>query len=713
MSSLEAIINPRSIAIVGASSKPGFPSRVPQFLIKYGYEGKIYPINSKYDELFGHKAFPSLSSVPDEIDLALLIIRASSVLTVLKECVQKGVKAALIFSSGFAETGEKGRKAQEEIKALCRESGLRILGPNCLGYIALNNRLVVTASTIAERIHSFESKPIAFISQSGAVGSMVSTEAMRRNKGFRYFVSTGNELDIEVSEMAEYLLEDPEVNVVGIYNESIKDPEKLVKLGKKALQLEKPVAVLKVGNSKVGNRAAASHTGSMAGSHQVYDGFYKKNAILRAHDIQELLDFLMLSSNTAIPKGNRLAIITPSGGAGIMLSDRAEELGIEVPELSSEVQEKLRINIPEFGDTANPIDVTGEIIAHPEMIKNTLKILIEEKPVDAVIIFMSTLDHIAPQLVEDIKELKRQTEMPIIFSWFAAADHVIQMLSDAEIPVFLDPTRAIGALKLMMDYRKILEKKERGQFIWESSMSLEASTNGSEIQDWLKQEIQKGKRSLSEFEARKVLEAYNIPVAAARLVTNLEEACITGEKIGYPVVMKIESPDILHKSDAGCVILNIKSSEEVEHAYRTIMNNARNYKSDCLIKGILIEEMISKGNEIIVGTVHDETFGPTVMFGIGGVFVEILKDVSFRVAPVTTHDAMEMFQETKGYKLLQGARGRKPVNLQKLAELLVQVSHLAFDLKDFIQELDLNPLIISEDGESIIAADALIQLKKK
>ena len=714
---LDALFDQRSIAIIGASPKPGFPSRVPQFLLKFGYPGKVYPINPKYQELFGLKAYPNLAAVPDEVDLALIIVGAKHVMPLLEECAEKGVKTAVVFSSGFSETGEEGKALQEEMRRLCERTGLRVLGPNCLGYVDVSHKLVVTSASLMERLRDLDEvkdSSIAFITQSGALGSMTYGEAYRQGAGFRYFVSTGNEVDIEVSEVASYVIEDPAVNVVGLYLESVKNPEHLRVLAEKSARLDKPVAALKVGRSSVGKRAAASHTGSIAGSDQVYDAFFRQHGILRAKDMQELVDFLMLASCGRMVKGDRLGVITLSGGAGIMISDQCEDLGIQVPELSAADQDRIRPFIPPFGSAANPVDITAEVLGKPEILKPSLEALTKAENIDAVLVFFGLVDHMALRLIDDIHEVYQQTDKPIVVTWYAGSDEVMKKLSDYRIPAYRDPSRAVGAIRLLMEYQKRRQiQKQAGQAHAVAAGEPAGAGPAEAIREQLRQQIAAGKTHLNEYEAKQLFAAYGIPVGRSRLATSADEAVKAAEDIGYPVVMKVASADILHKTDAGGVMLNIRTPEEVRQAYERIVANARQYAPGARIDGVLVEEMLEADREVILGVIQDATFGPTLMFGLGGVFVEVLKDVSFRVCPLSPADAREMIREIKGIQILEGARGKKPADVDQLADILIRISRMATDLDDLIEEMEINPLLISADGQRLVAADGLIKLHAK
>ena len=439
--SLDALFKPRSIAIIGASNSPGFPSRVPKLLWQFGYSGQVFLVNPKYKELFGFEVYPSIDAIPADVDLAVLIIQAKNVVSVLEECVAKGIRAAVIFSSGFAEMGKEGKGIQDAIKDLCQRTGIRVLGPNCMGFVDLSHNLVVTASTsLMGRMQGTPTSSIAFITQSGALGTMTCGEACLKGKSFRYYISTGNEVDVEVSECAAYIVDDPEVNVIGIYNESIKDPQKLSVLAEKAIEAKKPLAAVKVGRSSAGMRAATSHTGSIVGSDGVYEAFFKQHGILRAADIQELLDFMLLASCGRIPAGNRLGVMTVSGGAGILICDHCEALGIDVPELKQETREQLRLTLPIFASTANPVDITAEALARPELFKPALKNLAAADNIDCLLVFFGLNDETAPRLVEDAVAVSREIEKPIVMIWFGASDGVRQCLAKSGLPFFTTPS---------------------------------------------------------------------------------------------------------------------------------------------------------------------------------------------------------------------------------------------------------------------------------
>lgn len=704
---LELLFNPRSIAIVGASqdltSISGKPLR---FLKEHGYNGAVYPINPKYEEIAGFKCYPNLESVPESPDLVLVAVNYKRVLGVLQDCASKKVPFVYIFSSGFAEAGAEGRKLQEQIAQFSRETGIRILGPNCQGVVNLHNR-VITAFSGALEIEPLLPGATGFVTQSGALGFSIFNLAQEAGVGFSYVASTGNEVDLHTLDFLEYMVEDVNTKTLVAYLESVKNGPQFSRIADRALELGKPIIALKVGKSEIGQKAAASHTASLTGSDEVFQAFVQQKGIIRVEDVDDIIDLAGIIEKLPLPAGKGLGIVSTSGGAGILLADRAVELGLDVPELPQALQEVISGYIPEYGSAINPVDVTAQVINKPEGFSYVLSELLDYSKIDALIVVVTMITGASGEkIARDIVACSKSSPKPIVVAW-PAGDRLmgssLAILREGGVPFFRSPIRAINALGSLMNYgafrKQYLEEQAKGESCQEAAVSLFDSASRSIIPS--------DQRILSEHESKRLLAQYGIPITRETVVNSVDEALEAAAKIGYPVCLKIDSPDIPHKTEAGAIKLNLQSTEEVAQAYTEIMENVTRYKPEARINGVIVAEMVQGGTEVIVGINNDAQFGPTVMFGLGGIFVEILKDVSLRIAPLTPREVQAMIEEIRGFKVLQGARGQKPVDVAALGDLLLKVSNLAIDLKGELQELDLNPVLVLPEGQGVRVADAL------
>ena len=702
---LKNFLKPRSIAIVGASSNLNSISGKPlRFLKAHGYKGKVFPINPKYDEIEGLKCYPSLLDLPETPDLVLVAINYKMVIEILKQCAEIKAKYVAIYSSGFAEVGEEGKKLQEKILKLCKETGIRILGPNCQGLVNLHDSVCASFSG------SLELKPlipggIGFVTQSGALGYSIFNLMQEAGIGISYIVSTGNEADLNTLDFLEYMVEDSNTKALVAYLESIKDGKQFSRIADRALELCKPIITLKVGRTEIGQKAAASHTASLTGSEAVFDAFVDQKGIIRVEDIEDIIDLAGLIENNRMPKGKKLGIVTTSGGAGILVADQAVSLGLEVPEIPEETQKVLSSIVPDYGSTNNPVDVTAQVINDPEGFSKVLSELTESPEIDGLVIVVTMITgKPGEKMAQDIVNHVKKCDKPIVVAWTAGEKLMgksLAILKSGKIPCFTSPIRAVNALGLLMKYIEF-----RNNYLNDSLYKKGISASIEKVRE-TKSSIDSPNSVLSEHESKIILEQYGIPITRETVVSSLEEAIEAACEIGFPVALKIDSPDIPHKTEANAIKLNLNSREEVEKAYKEIMKNVRNYNSEAKINGMLVQEMVKGGREVIVGVNNDPQFGPVVMFGLGGIFVEIIKDVSMRIAPVSKREAMQMIQETKGFKVLQGARGSKPADLDALCDVLVKVSQLAVADEE-ISELDLNPILVLPEGQGVRVADALI-----
>lgn len=701
---LEPLFNPRGIAVLGASeSKYKIGYMQVQALLDGKFTGDIYPIHRQAETIAGLQCYKTVADVPGEVDLAIMCTGASQVESGIIDCANKGVKAVIIFAAGFSETGEEGIALQARLTEMAKNFGIRIVGPNCVGLVNTSNGLIGTFSPAILSVPSNGKKGVGYVSQSGAFGVLTYMAAAQNGILFNYFVSTGNEMESEFSDFIEYMVHDDNTTIISGYMEGAKNPARLRALAKESLKRNKPIVLMKTGRSKAGSRAAASHTASLAGSDAIYDAFFKQTGIVRADDYDDIISFSKLFQSNKLPKGKNTVIITSSGGRGINEADRCESVGLEIVELSEETKAKIRQNIPDFASATNPIDLTAAAsVTNPELFLAPMKALVEDPNVHNIVFteFPFNWTKEMPIFQEFIEICKNSDKFICVTTFEIAGMNYPQATSelvDHGIPVIsgaLNPIRSLGKLV------KYAEKYFAQQV---------------EVQEELKSKqivptISADKVTLSETESAAILEAYDIPTPKRFVAVNEEEALRFALQVGYPVVMKIDSADIPHKTEADAIRLNLQSAEEVSQAFNDIMKNAKNYNELAVLNGVSVQEMLQQGVEVIIGANNDEVFGPVVMVGLGGIFVEIFQDVSFRVAPFSRQDAYDMLDELKGSAILDGARGMSSLDKDAIVDVLLKVSDLMLDYQEQIAELDINPVIVYNKG--VKAADAMIALKQ-
>ena len=705
---LSPLLNPESVAIIGVSKSPTrIGGRLFKYLSKHGYEGRLALVNPKYQELNGVTCYPAISDIPFPIDCALIAVPEKHVLPVLRECADSNVKATVIFSSGFAEMGDSGKEAQNKIKELARTKNLRVCGPNCIGLINFNNRVALSFSQLLE-IDNLIPGNIGFISQSGALGGSLVNRALDNNIGLSYFISSGNEADLEVSDYIKHLvLHDEKTKVIAAVIEGFKDGAKFIEAAELALEHRKPLIVLKIGETEVGKKAAASHTGSLTGSDSVIDAVFNQKGVIRVHNYDELFQTASLFSKGRIPKGNKVGILTSTGGGGIIMADYYTKMGLTVPDPSPKTKELASKEIAAFGKVANPFDLTGQIFSDPEMFKRCMKLFVEDNNFDIIQVNVSMVaGQSSEQRGSMLLESIQGSSKPIVTWWAAGSlsEPGIKVLNGSEVALFRSPERCATAVKSLVKYYQHLESRsDRTPSIpdFDSATSLERA----------KELLAAADTNLSEHQSKELLSLYGIPVTREQVVTSPHEAIRFAEEIGFPVVLKIDSPDILHKSEARAIRLGVGSKEEILQCYDEIIKNAEKYDPDAKVNGVLVQEMIQDGTEVMIGMSQDPQFGPTIAFGMGGIFVEILKDISLRVAPLSKFDAEQMVNEIKGYPILQGIRGKKRSDIEAIVDILLRVARLAEDCRNTISEIDINPLIVFDEGQGVKALDALVVVK--
>ncbi len=691
---LKRMFYPESVAVIGASndkSKIGY--QIMRGLKEGGYKGKIYPINTNAGEILGIKAYKSVLDVPDTIDLAIISIPAKYSAQAAEECGKKGVFGVVVVASGFSEVGRKD--LEDQLAETCKKYGVRLLGPNVVGL--MNNVTKLNASFAPYLPYPGK---IAMISQSGAL--VVALDAMTWNNktGTSFLISIGNMADLEFSDIIDYLSNDDNVSCISLYTEGLKNGRGFVDISKK---VKKPIVMLKSGVSKHGSVAAASHTGSLAGSHRVYDGALQQAGVIRAYSIDELFDLSLTLSLQKPMEGDNLVVITNGGGIGVLATDQAEASGLPLQTPSDELQAKIRNIIPPFGSVKNPIDMSA--MATPEMYAETIKTVMEDPSVDGVVVLYCEVANLDPSdaakgIINGVMESKRQ--VPIVSGFIGGENSVngsLYLIKNG-IPTFGSPDKAVKAAGALRKHKKLNDliciNPERPKDI---------------PKDGLKEKISSyqkaGIKSLSELESKEIFSGYGIKVNRTELAKDRNEVVSKSKNYRYPVVLKIQSPDIIHKTDVGGVVLNIGSQDELLKAYDKIMENVKKNAPNAKIDGVVIEEMLSGDLETIVGTINDPTFGPTVMFGLGGTTVEVMEDISFRVAPVSKNEAIDMISETIAGKLMEKFRGRGKLDIDAVADQIVRFSWLAYEHPE-IKSIDANPLLVSQDSAVVVDARILL-----
>lgn len=692
------LLNAKSVAIVGASQKSTKIGRKPlEFLKKYNYKGQVFPVNPKYKHILGYQCYPDLKEIPSEVDLCLIAVPAKYVLDVLVACAEKGIKSAVVFSSGFAEMGAEGKRKQEQIAHLAKTAGIRICGPNSNGFINASNNLTATFTTALERLEEIPSGNIAFVSQSGGFASYIYTMAQERGLFFNYWVTLGNEADLEFGDFITFLAKDDTTKAIGCFLEGIKDSSKLVEAADIARNAGKPIVLVKVGKSQRGAQAAQSHTGKMVGSDEVYDSVFRQLGILRVDNVQELLDVLSLISQDFSPAGNCGAVLTVSGGAGVWCADKCEELGIRLPQLSQSTVDQLEGILPAFASFLNPIDFTGQLLNEPGLLKKCLKAVLGDPGIDFLVIVTGLQERIGGRIARDIRDAVLDSDKPVAVAWIVGPEEAYSTLKEASIPVFRDMAQCIQTVAHVLRLKEVLN---RGQTCGGQAGSPKIAHRGI---SW-----PVGSEAYTEDLGKTILKELGITVPHLAVAGSEEEAVCAANRIGYPVVLKALSAQLKHKTETGAVACNLETGEDVVAAYHKIHRNVSAYYGKALLTGIMVEEMIAPGLEVNVSAFHDTVFGPMIAFGLGGVYVEVLKDITMRMAPIDACAAEEMIKESRASVFFRGFRGSVRRDIDATVEILVRISQLIAEYSDHIRELELNPVIVGAAGEGATCVDVLI-----
>jgi acetyltransferase len=697
---LDKFFNAQSIAVIGASRDPDkLGYAVVHNLVQSGFTNSrtVYPINPKADEILGLKAYPSVLAVEGSIDLGVIVIPYRFVPDALRECGEKGIPSVVVISAGFREAGHEGLEREQAVLRIARDYNIRVIGPNCLGVIDTYTPL--NASFAAG---TPPKGPINFMSQSGALGTAVLDWALAGRMGFSKFVSLGNKADVSEIDLLQAWQDDPNANVMLAYIEGVPDGQKFIQTARQVSKV-KPIVAVKSGVTQAGSRAVSSHTGSLAGSEQAYAAAFKQAGIVRAHTMQDMFDYALVFAYQPPLRGDRIAIITNAGGPGILATDAIEWSGLKIARFETDTIHQLESYLPDAASAANPVDVLGD--AAGDRYRYAIDVVSHDPNVDGILVILT------PQAMTDIvgtaeavADLSDRSSIPVVgcFMGEKEVNAGVIVLTRRGVPNYPFPERAVGALRAMAEYRDI---QARPLPVFER---IDADRDA--VRRVFEKTRSEGRVTIGDFEAREILQAYGLRIPASHLAPTVDDAVRIASEIGYPVVLKIASPDILHKTDVGGVKVGLRSSSEVRDAYELMVYRAQRYVPDARIWGCVVQEMTPPGLEILIGMNRDPQFGPLVTFALGGIYVEILKDATFRIAPFSRQEAEQMLEEIRARALLEGVRGRPPADREAVVDTLLRIGQLVQDFPEIV-ELDINPLMVFEEGQGAIAIDMRLVLR--
>jgi acetate---CoA ligase (ADP-forming) len=699
---LAKIFNPRSIAVVGTNNVKGtVPYDILFNILKTEFTGIVFPVSPGEKSICSIKAYKYVLDIPDPVDLAIIVFPSAVCHMALEQCGQKGIKGVVIISAGFKEVGEKGMEREKQLRQIAEKYDISIIGPNCLGIINTDPAVNLNAS-FARKMP--EQGNIGFLSQSGALCTAVLDYAFAKHIGFSKFISFGNKTDISEIDLIYYLMEDEKTSVILLYLEEITDGRALMQVARDVTGMSgKPILLLKSGRTEAGASAAASHTGSLAGNDEIYDAAFKQAGIIRCDDIEEMFNIAIAFAYQPAPRSNKVAIITNAGGPGVLTTDAAIRDGLQLATFSEETAREFRKSLPATANIKNPVDVIGD--ARADRYNIAMNGAFRDDGVDAVFVILT------PQSMTDIETIARevvkvsvQYSKPVYASFMGEADVApgVDILLKNKIPHYILPESMCRSFSRVYRFYRDIDKDLHSQHVF-------TNVDSKTVQSILDDAISNNHLYLSENEAEKILIIYGLPIVPSALAKSPEEAVLIAQSIGFPVVLKIVSPDIIHKSDVKGVVINVNTAEEVRRSYEEISGNILIIKPEARIEGIQISKMIMAGEEVILGIKRDQSFGPVIMFGLGGLYVEVFKDVSFRIAPIDDAISDSMIKQTKSYKILKGIRGKAPRDIASIKECLIRLSQLALECPQ-IKELDINPLIVLEETKGCYVADARIML---
>lgn len=691
---IRRLIRPASIAIVGASADFGKVNGRPlKHLLDKGYGGRILPVNPKYERIAGLPCVPTIAALPEAADLAIVAVPAAEVADSIDALGRRGVRAAVVFSSGFGETGPEGRALEQRVAALARQHGLALCGPNCLGFVNAFDKVYATFSQYADG--ETGPGPVAFVTQSGAFGTAIAALARQRGLGLGYFINTGNQADLDFAELMLAVVDDPRIRVAAGYLEGLEDGASLIRLAERCHALGKPLVLTKVGRMASGQRAAASHTGALAVADAVFDAVVRQHGVLRARNEEQMLDMLQALSQDRRAEGRGLGIATQSGGAGVMMADRAEEVGLAVPELGEATRTRLLQVMPAFGSAGNPVDVTGQFVARPELLRESVIALLDDPAVHIGIVWLQLMTAHVDTLVRIFCEIRDRSHKPWFVCWVAAPEAALARLRAEGIVVFRAGERAVEAAAALARHGEFLRRHARTV----PALPVPAPAGLAEAADGVQPSVL----------ATEWLRAAGLPMAPVALARSADEAVALWRASGRAVALKIESPDITHKTEVGGVLLGLDDEAALRAGFDTLLARARQQRPQARLDGVLVQAMAGGHLELVVGVQRDPAFGPVVMVGFGGVLVEVLKDVAFRRAPFDDNEALAMLAELRMAPLLDGVRGQPAVDRRAIARLLAGLSRWAAAMQPRLAELDLNPVRVGPDGP--LAVDCVMVLR--
>ena len=703
---LSTFFNPASVALVGATEDLSkFGGRCLMQMIEFGYQGRIYPVNPKRTKLRDLACYPNLLELPETPDHVGIVVAAPLVAETLSQCAQRGVRFATIFTSNFSENGtESGRALQAQIKALAAGGGVRFMGPNCNGLVNFVNRFAMV-STKAIAGPRREAGNVGLVCHSGGLGQMnIMWRAQEAGVGITYEVSCGNEADIDAMDFTRFMIEDPHTDAVLMALETIRDAKKFEAVARAAAELEKPLVMLKFGRTEAGRRAAASHTGALTGSDDVHDAAFRQFGVTRVNDCNELYEVAKTLRRRKWPKGRRAAALSGSGGHAVLMADLGASAGIEWATYEKDTVDRLRSMLPNYAGISNPTDLTSALTGSPRMFQDALQIVAADEQVDFVI---PVLVNPTVAATEELVKLAEISPKPVAVLWTGYCPQnpaiTAATLVARGVPVFREATQCLRSVRAAMDYSEFLRHREHRAPLRPPGIDLERA----------RALLAAGGAALTERASKQVLAAYGLNVTHEELATSAEHAISIAERLGGRVALKVESPDIAHKTEAKAIRLGLQGAAQVRVAYDEVVSAARHYKPEASIEGVLVQEMVPPGVELMLGIASDATFGPVVVAGFGGVYVEVLRDLAYRIPPLDASQAHDMLRELKAYALLEGVRGYAPRDTDAVCEAIVRLAWLAHDLGDQIAELDVNPIIALERGAGARVVDALIVKRTK
>lgn len=695
---LTRLLHPRGIAVIGASSDPRKISGRPvDYLKRFGFDGAVYPVNPRADEIQGLPSYASVTEIGAPVDVALIMTGAERVPQAVRDCGAAGVGFAVVAASGFAEVGDSGAALDAELTQAIHATGVRVLGPNCLGYLGFGNGVTATFTPYIETRDSLQSGPVGFVSQSGGVGTFMLDDARELGVGFSYYISTGNEADLSVTDLLSGLLYDEETTTLISYMEGVSDGRGFIDMGRRAHAADKPVVILKTGRSAAGELAAVSHTASLTGDDAVFTAIAAEAGITLASGQDELLDAARILSTGRRARGRRLTILSESGGGGVMMADAASGAGLDVETWDPAWQERMSAVIPSFGSALNPIDLTATLLTDQTILSGALDVAAEHPDTDMLAVLVGNADAFAEPLIAAITAFARASDLPIVVVWSGGDGSPRQRLREAGIPCFTDTGRAARALQVLADYstRAPLPDPQRPDVDDEAAVAV------------LEQVAATGRGTLNELESSRVLQAYGIPITASTVATDAAQAVDIAQELASPVVLKILADEVLHKSDIGGVRVGVLGADAVSTAASDLLSLAEEVGSS---RRILVQPMESGEAEFIVGARCDPSFGPIVVVGLGGIFVEILGDTRICGAPTDAATVRRQLSELKGAAVLDGVRGGPAVDVDALVDIVVRLSWLIHDCAGLITDVEINPLLVKARGEGAIAVDGVIVL---